>query len=67
MLESLPLALRTEKGGGGRFWDCRITLKSLESGVQYYLYIMPTLGFFGIMAGWHYGEGGDSGLWIYDS
>ena len=26
-----------------------------------------TLPFFGIMAGWHYGEGGDLGLWIYDS
>ena len=26
-----------------------------------------TLPFFGIMAGWHYSEGGDLGLWIYDS
>ena len=26
--------------------------------------IMP---FFNIMAGWHYGEGGDLGLWIYAS
>ena len=23
--------------------------------------------YIGIMAGWHYGEGGDLGLWIYDS
>ena len=33
--------------------------------IQYYLNIMPTLGlchFFGIMAGWHYGEGSDLGL-----
>ena len=26
-----------------------------------------TLPFLGIMAGWHYGEGGDLGLWIYAS
>ena len=26
-----------------------------------------TLPFFGIMAGWHYVEGGDLGLWIYAS
>ena len=26
---------------------------------------IETLPFFGTMAGWHYGEGGDLGLWIY--
>ena len=38
--------------------------KILGSKVQYYLDITPTLRllFFGIMAGWHYREGGDLGL-----
>ena len=53
--------------------DMYFELKKLIGYTQKYT-VLPlynatigTLPFFGIMAGWHYGEGGDLGLWIYDS
>ena len=59
-------ALVSEGDGSVEFMIVSINPHVLNVDIKYSatsIYNIGTLPFFGIMAGWHYGEGSDSGLW----